>query len=323
MSALHPDTQRLLELIRIAGRPLLEDLPPPEARAAYAAGRAVLQPPPDTVAEVRDVLIPGPAGLLTLRLYRPAGSTYADVLPGLLYLHGGGWILGDLNSHDGICRRLANLAACEVVAVDYRLAPEHPFPAAVEDAAAALVWVSRQADELGIDPARIAVGGDSAGGNLAAVLAVMGRDGTAPATVFQMLLYPAVDLTMASGSYTRIIDGVPITAATMRYFIDHYAPKAEHRLDWRASPLRATTLADTPPALVLTVAHDPLADEGQAYAARLEAEGVRVMALHLSDQLHGILTMGRVIGTADMVLQFASTALRDTWRCLESSARRF
>ena len=323
MSALHPDAQRLLELIRVAGRPPLENLPPPEARVAYAAGRAVLQPPPDTVAEVRDVLIPGPAGPLTLRLYRPAGSTYADVLPGLLYLHGGGWILGDLNSHDGICRRLANLAACEVVAVDYRLAPEHPFPAAVDDAAAALVWVSRQADELGIDPGRIAVGGDSAGGNLAAVLALMGRDGAVPATVFQLLLYPAVDLTMASGSYTRTTGGVPITAATMRYFIDHYAPQAGHRLDWRASPLRAATLAGTPPALVLTVAHDPLADEGQAYAARLEAEGVRVMALHLSDQVHGILTMGRVIGMADIVLQFASTALRDTWRCLESSARRF
>ncbi len=314
MSALHPDAERLLDLVRIAGRPPFETLSPAEARAAYAAGRVVLQPPPDTVAEVRDVLIPRPAKPLGLRLYRPAGSTYADVLPGLLYLHGGGWVLGSLDSHDGVCRRLANLAFCEVVAVDYRLAPEHPFPAAVEDAAAALAWVSGQADELGIDPARIAVGGDSAGGNLAAVLALMGRDGAAPATVFQMLLYPAVDLTMASGSYARITDRVPLTAATMRYFIDHYAPGAEQRLDWRASPLRAATLAGTPPALVLTVAHDPLADEGRAYAERLEADGVRVTVLHLSDQVHGILTMGRIIGAADAVLQYASTALRDAWR---------
>jgi len=323
MSALHPDAKRLLDLIRIAGRPPFENLSPTDARVAYAAGRAVLQPPPDTVAEVRDVLIPGPAGPLTLRLYRPAGSTYAHVLPGLLFLHGGGWVLGSLDSHDGVCRRLANLASCEVVAVDYRLAPEHPFPAAVEDAAAALVWVSGQADELGIDPTRIAVGGDSAGGNLAAVLALMGRDGVVPATVFQMLLYPAVDLTMASDAYARVTDSVPLTAATMRYFIDNYAPGAEQRLDWRASPIQAATLAGTPPALVLTVAHDPLADEGRAYAARLEADGVRVAALHLSDQVHGILTMGRVIAAADAVLQFASTVLRDAWRCLESPAQRF
>ncbi len=314
MPALHPDAERLLELVRLAGRPPFETLSPAEARATYAASRAVLQPPPDAVAEVRDLTIPGPGGPLPLRLYRGLGTSEAAALPALLFLHGGGWVIGDLDSHDGVCRRLANLAACRVIAVDYRLAPEHRFPAAVDDAAAALAWVAGNAAALGVDPARIAVGGDSAGGNLAAVLAIMGRDGAAPAVMFQLLLYPAVDLSMTSGSYSRVTEGVPLTAATMRYFADHYAPDANQRLDWRASPLRAERLAGTPAALVLTVAHDPLADEGRAYADRLEAEGVRVAALHLADQIHGMLTMGRVIAAADQVLQYAAAALRDAWR---------
>jgi len=312
--ALHPDAEMLLELMRAAGRPAFETLSPVEAREAYAASRAALQPPPDEVAEARDVSIPGPGGALRLRLYRGAGTSDAGALPALLYLHGGGWLFGDLDSHDGVCRRLANLAACRVIAVDYRLAPEHRFPAALDDAVAALAWTAAHAAELGVDPARIAVGGDSAGGNLAAVLAIMGRDGAAPAPVFQLLLYPAVDLTMMSGSYARITDGVPLTASTMRYFVDHYTPEPTQRLDWRASPLRAESLAGTAPALVLTVAHDPLADEGRAYAERLEAEGVRVAALHLADQIHGMLTMGRVISAGDAVLQYAAAALRDAWR---------
>lgn len=314
MRALHPDAEQLLELVRLAGRPAFETLSPAEAREAYTASRAVLQPPPDEVAEVRDAAIAGPGGTLALRLYRGAGTSEAGALPALLYLHGGGWVIGDLDSHDGICRRLANLAACRVIAVDYRLAPEHRFPAAVDDAAAALAWVVGNAAALGVDPARIAVGGDSAGGNLAAVLAIMGRDGAAPASVFQLLLYPAVDLTMASDSYARVTEGLPLTAASMRYFIDHYVPDAGQRLDWRASPLRAERLAGAPPALVLTVGHDPLADEGRAYAERLEAEGVRVTALHMADQIHGMLTMGRVIAAGDAVLQYAATALRDAWR---------
>ena len=314
MPPLHPDAEQLLELIRLAGRPPFEALPPSQAREAYAASRAVLQPPPDDVAEVRDLTMPSPGGPLPLRLYRGLGASETVPLPALLYLHGGGWVIGDLESHDSVCRRLANLACCRVVAVDYRLAPEHRFPAAVDDVAAGLAWMAGNAAVLGIDPARIAVGGDSAGGNLAAVLAIMGRDGLAPASVFQMLLYPAVDLTMSSNSYARITEGPPLTAASMRYFVDHYTPEAEQRLDWRASPLRAERLAGTPPALVLTVGHDPLADEGRAYADRLVAEGVRVTALHLSDQIHGLATMGRVIAAADPILQYAAAVMRDAWR---------
>ncbi len=312
--ALHPDAERLLELIRAAGRPPFEQLTPAEAREAYAATRDVLGLPPEEVAEVRDLSIPGPGGPLPLRLYRGAGTSDAAALPALVFLHGGGWVIGDLDSHDGVCRRLANLAACRVVAVDYRLAPEHRFPAAVDDAAAALAWVAENAASLGIDPGRLAVGGDSAGGNLAAVLALMGRDGTAPATACQLLIYPTVDFAMDTPSYARVTEGVPLTAATVRWFADHYIPDHAQRRDWRASPLRAERLAGTPPALVLTVAHDPLADEGRAYAERLEAEGVRVTSLHLSDQIHGIVTMGRVIAAADQVLRCAADTLRDAWR---------
>nr|WP_246526733.1 alpha/beta hydrolase [Plastoroseomonas hellenica] len=297
-------------MIRAAGRPAFETLSPTEARRVYAAGRTVLQPDPVDVAETRALM----AGTVPLRLYRGVGTMPAEVLPCLLYLHGGGWVFGDLDTHDGVCRRLANDARCCVVSVDYRLAPEHPFPAAIEDAAAALAWVARNAAELGIDGARIAVGGDSAGGNLAAVLALMGRDGSLPRSVFQALLYPATDLTMASGSYARITEGVPLTATTMRWFIDHYTPDPASRQDWRASPLRATSLAGLPPALVLSCGLDPLCDEARHYAERLAAEGVRVTALHLGDHIHGLLTMGRLIGMADGITTFVAAALSDAWR---------
>ncbi|WP_298959796.1 alpha/beta hydrolase [uncultured Methylobacterium sp.] len=312
--AMHPDVVALVRAIRESGRPPFEALTPDAAREAYSAGRAALQPPPDPVAEVRDLAAPGEAGPVPLRLYRGAGTDPAAVLPCLLYLHGGGWMLGSLDSHDGICRRLANGAGACVIAVDYRLAPEHPFPAALRDAAAALAFVAAEAGALRVDPARLAVGGDSAGGNLAAVLALMGRDGTLPRSAFQLLLYPVVDLAMTGDSYARVTGGVPITAATMRWFVDHYAPDPGVRSHWHAAPLRAGSLAGAPPAFVLTCTHDPLRDEGRAYAARLEREGVPVTALHLSDQMHGILTMGRAIGATAPVLAFAAAALREAWR---------
>jgi acetyl esterase len=314
MPALHPDVQTLLRSIRETGRPPFEALSPDAAREAYSASRAALQPPLDEVALVRDLAAPGEAGPIPLRLYRGRGTTASECLPCLLYLHGGGWMLGDLASHDWVCRRLANAAQACVVSVDYRLAPEHPFPAAVQDASAALAFVAREAEALGIDPARLAVGGDSAGGNLAAVLALMGRDGSLPKSVFQVLLYPVVDLGMTGESYERITGGVPITAATMRYFVDHYAPDPVDRSDWRASPMRAASLAGVPAALVLTCGHDPLCDEGRAYATRLEREGVPVTALHLGDQMHGILTMGRAIGAAAVTLAYMAEALREGWR---------
>lgn len=310
MPALHPDAARLVEMIRAAGRPPFEEMGPAQARTAYAASRSLLQLPPAEVAEVRDLTIPGPAGTLPLRLYRGQGTAAGDALPCLLFLHGGGWVIGDFDSHDGLCRALANAGSCCVVAVEYRLAPEHPFPAAVEDSAAALAAIFGRAAEWRIDPNRVAVGGDSAGGNLAAVLALMAGDGAVPRPVFQILIYPVTDLTMASDSYARVTQGVPLTASTMRWFVEHYTPDPAQRLDWRASPLRAPSLAGSPPALVVTVAHDPLCDEGRAYADRLERDGVPVAALHIGDQPHGLLTMGAVLRPAALVLDFIGASLR-------------
>ena len=309
MTTLDPDVERLLELARQAGRPPYEALTPAQAREAYAVSWDILQPPPSEVGSVRDQTMKGPGGALNLRIYRGVGTLPADRLPCLVYLHGGGWVIGNLESHDRLCRRLANTAGICVVAVDYRLAPEHRFPAALDDAAAALNWVARNADTLAIAPDRIGIGGDSAGGNLAAVLALMARDGAAPPLAHQALLYPVVDLAAGSQSYRRVTSGVPLTAATMHYFIDHYAPEASDRLNWRASPLRAPTLAGTAPALVLTVAHDPLCDEGRAYAGRLEAEGVRVTSLHLGDHLHGMLLMGRLVRASNTILDFVGAAI--------------
>jgi acetyl esterase len=307
---LDPDAQLVLEMIRLAGRPPFETLTPDEARQAYINSRKVLQPPPEDVAETRDLTAPGPLGDIKLRVYRPAGTTSADKLPALIYYHGGGWLLGDLDSHDGVCRRFANLARCCVVSVDYRMAPEHKFPAAVDDCAAATHWAITHADPLGIDPARVAVGGDSAGGNLAAVMALYARDGALPPLTFQLLIYPATDMMMTTVSSQTITDGVPLTSKTMRWFIDHYMRGRDDERDWRASPLRAADLSGTAQALVLTCACDPLCDEGLAYARRLEREGVRVTQLHLSDQIHGFMSMGRIIRAADVAIDMMGAALK-------------
>ncbi len=309
MPALDPQVEALLEMIRKAGARPFEMLTPAEARAAYAAGRDVMQPATEEVANVRDQTIATPSGSLRLRIYRGHGTLAEEALPCMVFLHGGGWVIGDLESHDRLCRALANRARICVVGVDYRLAPEHRFPAALDDSATALRWVSEHAGELRITPGRIGLGGDSAGGNLAAVLALMGREGSAPATIFQALIYPVLDLTASSDSYRRVTSGVPLTAATMHYFIDHYTPQASDRLDWRASPAKAASLAGTPPALVLTVAHDPLCDEGRAYARRLEDEGVRVTSIHLSDHMHGMVMHGKLIRASNRVIDQIGAAI--------------
>ncbi|MDE2008279.1 MAG: alpha/beta hydrolase [Rhodospirillales bacterium] len=307
MTALDPDVTLVLDMIRLAGRPPFEQLTPAEAREAYMKSRALLQPEPEPVATVRNLTCPGPAGEIPLRHYRPAG---AGALPGLVYFHGGGWLLGGLDSHDVVCRRFANAAGCVVVSVDYRMAPEDKFPAAVDDCAAATRFVAEHAGDFGIDPARIAVGGDSAGGNLAAVMALMARDGDLPPLAYQLLIYPATDMAMTTVSSQTVGPGVPLTSATMKWFIDHYMRGPADTIDWRASPIRAASVAGTAPALVLTAAADPLRDEGIAYAARLEREGVRTTAIHLTDQIHGFMSMGKVIRAADTAIDMMAAALR-------------
>jgi acetyl esterase len=308
--AIDPDTQAVLDMIRLAGRPPFETLTPDEARQAYTASRRLLQPQPEDVAESRDTVVPGPLGPIGVRLYRPVGTAASDVLPTLIWYHGGGWLLGDLDSHDVPCRRFANAARCRVIAVDYRMAPEHVFPAAVDDCAAVTKFVFDNAASLGVDSSKVAVGGDSAGGNLAAVMALMSRDGTLPPVAFQLLIYPATDMTMTTVSSTTIGPGVPLTSATMKWFIDYYAKG--HEIDWRASPIRAASVAGTAPALVLTCTHDPLRDEGIDYAKRLEREGVRVVHLHYSDQIHGFMSMGRLIRAADQAIDMMARVLKQT-----------
>ena len=307
--SLDPDAQLVLDMIKTAGRPPFEALTPDEARLAYMNSRRVLQPEPEPVAESRDMTVAGPHGAIPVRLYRPAGTAASDVLPAMVYYHGGGWLLGGLDSHDVVCRRFANAARCRVVSVDYRMAPEAKFPAAVDDCEAVTRWAIWNAAELGIDATRVAVGGDSAGGNLAAVMALMARDGTLPPLAYQLLIYPATDMAMTSVSSQTVRDGVPLTSTTMKWFIDHYLRAKPDETDWRASPLRAASVAGTAPALVLTAGYDPLRDEGIAYAQRLEREGVRVIHIHYSDQVHGFMSMGRMIRAADQAIDQMARAL--------------
>jgi acetyl esterase len=302
---LDQDARRLLDLIALTGRPAMETQSPQAARALYRETRRAMQRPPPEVAEVTNF----DCGGVPARFYRGVAA-----LPGrgLLYLHGGGWVIGDLDSHDSVCRRLANLGQCRVVAVDYRLAPDHPFPAAIDDCAVALDYLVARADAFGIDPAALAVGGDSAGGNLAALLAIRGRDGRGPAPCFQVLLYPATDLTCTHASYDEFPAGVTLTAPAMRWFCNLYLAGADPA-DPLASPLKAE-LAGLPPAFVLTAGFDPLRDEGIDYARALMLADVAVTHLHMATQVHGFLTMDRMIAAADTGLEMAAAALRHAWR---------
>lgn len=309
---LDTQAQALLDLIAKRGVPAIEQLSPADARAAYRDRRFYTQPDPPAVAQVHDLQIEGLHGPIGLRWYRPAGTQATDLLPGLVYLHGGGWVIGDLDTHDTLCRELANRARCAVVAVDYRLGPEHRFPAAVDDSIMATRHVLRQAAQFGMDAQRVAVGGDSAGGNLSAVVCLALRDEPEPGSAglaFQLLIYPATDMVYRTASHTENGQGYMLTTATMEYFRSHYID-ATHYEDWRASPLRAKSHANLPPALVLTAGYDPLRDEGLAYADLLSAAGVRTQYVCFARQIHGFILMGRAIDEANLAVRLCADALR-------------
>jgi len=252
----------------------------------------------------------GPAGPITVRSYRPAGSSAADVLPVLVYYHGGGWVIGDLDTHDVLCRQLCNLSGCAVVSVDYRMAPEHRFPLAVDDAMAATRWMRAQAQALKVDASRLAVGGDSAGGNLAAVVALAARDEGDLPIAFQLLIYPATDQRRGAPSHAANGQGYLLTKETMDYFHDHYIPDARQDLDWRASPLLHANHAKLPPAFVLTAGYDPLRDEGLQYAQKLSEAGNRAALVNFERQIHGFILMGRVLDEANVAVQLCAAQLR-------------
>jgi len=307
---LNPDAQKVCDLIVASGRPPIETLDPPAARQAYLASRAVLQPDPEPVAEVAALAAAGPAGPIPLRLYRGQDCATGRPQPALIFLHGGGWVIGDLESHDQVCRALANAASCLVIAVDYRLAPEHKFPAAAEDAIAALQWIATNAARLGIDASRLAVGGDSAGGNLAAVASIDARDRGGPPIRLQLLVYPVADMSLDWPSAQRHAQQLPLTLVAMDWFIAHYLRGPADKADWRASPLRAASLKGLPPALIVTAGFDPLCDEGQAYAQALSAAGVPVEHEPFPGQIHGFLSMGRIVADSRRLIEMAGIRLK-------------
>jgi acetyl esterase len=230
--------------------------------------------------------------------------------PGLVFFHGGGWTIGNLDSHDVVSRKLADEGQLIVISVDYRLAPEHKFPAAVDDAIASTKWIAANSNRLGIDASRLVVGGDSAGGNLAAVVAISARDGNGPAIAAQLLIYPAVDFAMTHPSHSEPETSILLTHSVIRWFRDNYLNGTADDGDWRASPARAKTLIGLPPAYVLTAGADPLRDEGDEYAARLREAGVPVTYRHFSGQFHGFFTMGKLLQQANVAASEIGAWLR-------------
>jgi acetyl esterase len=296
---LHAQTAAVLEAMRQIGAPPLHELTPEQGRAAYLAMRVASKV---QLHEIRDI----DAGGVKCRHYRPTADSPA---PLLIYYHGGGWVIGDLDSHDDICRKLASAAGCNVIAVDYRLAPEHRAPAALDDCITATRWIFANASTLGIDAQRIAIGGDSAGGNLAALVAMHSE--TAP--VFQLLVYPATDMRMQHPSHRENAQGYLLTADSMRWFIDHYLGDDGSRVsDPMLSPILSdeASLKKSPPTLVITAEFDPLRDEGEAYAARLAAVGVPTSTVRFNGQIHAFFGMSELLDDAVAAIALSASYLR-------------
>ncbi len=306
---LDADAKQVLDLIAGKNLPSYDLLPPLVVRALYKSGTYPVQPQAPMVGEVRDFTLPGPAGEIAIRWYRPLGAMAQQTLPALVFFHGGGFTLGDLDTHDTLCRELCNQAQLAVFAVDYRLGPEHKFPAAHEDAFAALQWIGSHAGQLLIDPAKLAVGGDSAGGNLAAACALMARDRGSPRLAYQLLIYPGTDFRCVAPSHERNGKGYLLTSKLIDYFCDCYLRSDADRLDWRLSPALATDFSRLPPALVLTAGYDPLVDEGKEYADRLRTAGNQVEYVCFTGQLHGFITMGRLIAEANEAVALCARRL--------------
>jgi acetyl esterase len=301
---LDPLARKLLDQLAQSGMPSLETMPVAQARAMFAA-LSMPQSEKVALARVEDRRIPGPAGEIPVRIYTPEGQ---GPLPVLVFFHGGGWVIGNLETHDDICRVLARAVPALVVSVDYRLAPEHPFPAAVEDSYAALGWVAENAAAIGGDPARLAVGGDSAGGNLAAVVSLLARDRGGPRIAHQLLIYPVTDMRGDSVSMRENGTGYFLTHDLMTWFSNHYV-SAQERLLPHASPLLAPDLAGLPPATVITAEFDPLRDEGESYAARLREFGVPAEHTRYDGMIHGFFTM-LMFRQAQEAIESATSALR-------------
>jgi acetyl esterase len=306
---LDPQAQALLDQMATLGLPAFDTLTPEQARRQMEMTRAAA-PPGEPVHSVEDRAIPGPGGEIPVRIYRPEGN---GPLPALVYFHGGGWVIGNIETHDGSCRALTNGAQCVVISVDYRLAPESKFPAAADDSYAATKWVAEHAAELNIDPARIAVGGDSAGGNLAAVVALMAKEQGGPALAYQVLVYPVTDYNLETASYRENAEGYLLSKNSMIWFWDHYLATPADGKNPHASPMQAADLAGLPPALVITAEFDPLRDEGAAYAERLKQAGVPVVYTLYPGMIHGFFGMSAVLDKAKQAVGEVCGALRSAF----------
>ncbi|GGB53951.1 hypothetical protein GCM10011505_38710 [Tistrella bauzanensis] len=296
-----PDPQAawILDLVKASGRDPYHRMTPADARRMFDEVVVLLDLPRAELAVVRDLALPGPAGDMAVRLYRPEPLTLeAAPLPALLFIHGGGWTIGSLDAYDRLCRHVAAAAGIAVVSLDYRLAPEHPFPAAAEDAIAAWGALLRAAGDFGIDPERVAIGGDSAGGNLSAVAALAARDAGLAMPRLQWLIYPATDLAVRHPSRDVFAEGYLLDDATITWFLAQYLPDPALARDWRASPLHAPDHRGLPPALIVTAGCDPLADEGHAYAAALRAAGVAVEHRVYPGMLHGFINTAGALDQA-------------------------
>jgi acetyl esterase len=307
---LDPDAAAVFKAFQEAGRPPYENGSPAEARELYLKARLVTNPEPPEIESTKALTIPSPAGMIPARIYTPKTLRKFDgMAPALVFFHGGGWVIGNLDSHDVVCRTLAHEGELIVISVDYRLSPEHKFPAAVEDAIAATAWISNNALALDIDGTRLMVGGDSAGGNLAAVVAIHARDSGGPKLAGQVLIYPGTDFRMTHPSHSEPETSILLTHSVIKWFKNHYLGDADIN-DWRASPARAKTLAGLPPAYVLTAGGDPLRDEGDEYAARLKAANVPVTHRHFPGQFHGFFTMGKLLQQANLAVTDIATWLK-------------
>lgn len=309
---LDPEAQEVLELQAAAGRPAWSSIGPVAARQQYAETRiASAGRRPDAVGTT-DHAIVCDGRSLALRLYRPRRASPKALLPTLIWAHGGGWVVGGIDTHDATCGQLAVEADIAVLSVDYRLAPEHPFPAAFDDLVAALDWASHEGDSFGIDPHLLAVGGDSAGGNVAAAAALWARDRAMNNLRFQLLVYPVTDCVTTTASYAFFADGFGLTRGSMQWFIDQYLPQVADRSDWRAAPLRVASLAGICPAMVITAGYDPLRDEGRAYAQRLRDEGGGCDHLEFGGMMHGFFGMAALLHGARRAIAVAALALHES-----------
>jgi len=308
-AALDPHVKSLLAMLVAAGRPKVWQVTPAEARDGMIALAQAVDVKDVPIGGVEDGTLPGPAGALKYRLYTPVAPA-AGRLPAVVYFHGGGYVIGNLDTHDGMSRLLANASGCRIVSIDYRLAPEHKFPAAIEDGLAAIDWVAGSAARLGIDHTRLAVAGDSAGGNLAAVVCQLAKQAGGPKIALQVLFCPATDGSRDTESSRAFAEGYLLEAESIRWFGRQYYPADADPNDPRVSPLRAVDLSGLPPAHIHTAAFDPLRDEGKAYADRLRQAGVAVRYTCHDGMIHHFYALGGAIPYAQTALKLAGGAIK-------------